>query len=145
MHVSVRDRLGNELLAADDGAVLSWSREYDLRAEDDGILEKISAETGGTVLESTEGLLNFPDTNARKRRDLTWVLALAAGILFLFDVAQRRLDWLREAEKKEPKAVQEAASIPVKTKKTKKKPKQEPPQEKAADVLWENLQKKKRL
>ena len=145
VHVSVRDRLGNELLAADDGAVLSWSREYDLRAEDDGILEKISAETGGTVLESTEGLLNFPDTNARKRRDLTWVLALAAGILFLFDVAQRRLDWLREAEKKEPKAVQEAASIPVKTKKTKKKPKQEPPQEKAADLLWENLQKKKRL
>ena len=145
VHVSVRDRLGNELLAADDGAVLSWSREYDLRAEDDGILEKISAETGGTVLESTEGLLNFPDTNARKRRDLTWVLALAAGILFLFDVAQRRLDWLREAEKKEPKAMQEAASIPVKTKKTKKKPKQEPPQEKAADVLWENLQKKKRL
>ena len=145
VHMSVRDRLGNELLAADDGAVLSWSREYDLRAEDDGILEKISAETGGTVLESTEGLLNFPDTNARKRRDLTWVLALAAGILFLFDVAQRRLDWLREAEKKEPKAMQEAASIPVKTKKTKKKPKQEPPQEKSADVLWENLQKKKRL
>ena len=25
------------------------------------------------------------------------------------------------------------------------KPKQEPPKEKAADVLWENLQKKKRL
>lgn len=145
VHVSVRDQLGNELLAADDGAVLSWSREYDLRTGDDGILEKISAETGGTVLESTEGLLNFPDTNARKRRDLTWVLALAAGILFLFDVAQRRLDWLREAEKKEPKAMQEAASIPVKTKKTKKKPNQEPPQEKAADVLWENLQKKKRL
>ena len=41
--------------------------------------------------------------------------------------------------------MQEAASIPVKAKKTKKKPKQEPPQEKAADVLWENLQKKKRL
>ena len=144
VHVSVRDRRGNELLAADDGAVLSWSREYDLRAADEGILEKISAQTGGTVLESTEGLLNFPDTNARKRRDLTWVLALAAGILFLFDVAQRRLDWLREPEKKEPEQ-EEAAPARVKTKKTKEKPKQEPQQEKAADVLWENLQKKKRL
>ena len=145
VHVSVRDRLGNELLGADDGAVLSWSREYDLRTEDTGILEKLSAETGGAVLEGAEGLLDFPDTNARKRRDLTWVLALAAGLLFLFDVAQRRLDWLREPERKEPKAVQEAAPAVVKAKKAGKKPKPEPQQEKAADVLWENLQKKKRL
>ena len=142
VHVSGRDRLGNELLASDSGAVLSWNREYDLRAAEEGILEQLSADTGGTVAETTAELLNFPDTSARKRRDLTWALALLAGLIFLFDVAQRRLDWLREPEKKE----KPEAGTPVKTAKKKPEKKQpEKPQEKAADVLWENLQKKKRL
>ena len=145
VHVSVRDRLGNELLAADDGAVLSWSREYDLRNEEEGILEKLSAETGGKQTDNPAELLDFPDTNARKRRDLTWVLALAASLLFLFDVAQRRLDWLKEPEKKETASEKEAAPAKPEKKKQKRKPGPEKPQEKAADVLWENLQKKKRL
>ena len=147
VHVSVRDRLGNEILASDCGAVLSWSREYDLRAEDDGILARLSEETGGKKLEGTEGLLDFRDTSARKRRDLTWILALLAGLLFLFDVAQRRLDLLKEPEKKETAEADTVQEIvPEKPKKKKqKKPEQEAPQEKAADVLWENLQKKKRL
>ncbi len=144
VHISVRDRLGNELLISDSGAVLSWSREYDLRAEEEGILRKLSEETGGKVLEGPEGLLDFPDTSARKRRDLTWVLALMAGVLFLFDVAQRRLDLLKEPEKKEKIPAEEESPSP-RTKKKKEKPAQEKPQEKAADVLWENLQKKKRL
>lgn len=145
VHVSVRDRLGNELLAADSGAVLSWSREYDLRTAEEGILEQLSAETGGITTENPAELLNFRDTSARKRRDLTWVLALLAGLIFLFDVAQRRLDWLREPEKKE-KSEEEEREKPVKPAKKKPEKKQpEKPQEKAADVLWENLQKKKRL
>lgn len=145
VHVSVRDRLGNELLASDSGAVLSWSREYDLRAEDEGILARLSEETGGKMTEGTEGLLDFPDTSARKRRDLTWLLALIAGLLFLFDVAQRRLDWLKEPEKKEEEPVQQDEAPKKPTPKKPEKVKQEKPQEKAADVLWENLQKKKRL
>ena len=155
VHVTVWDRLGNELLSADSGAVLSWSREYDLRTEDGGILQLLSEETGGKALESTAGLLDFPDSNARKRLDLTWVLALIAGVLFLFDVAQRRLDWLKEAEKKETApagtpetaaaAAQEAAGEKPTKKKAEKAKTAEKPQEKAADVLWENLQKKKRL
>ena len=144
VHVSLRDRLGNELLAADNGAVLSWSREYDLRAEEEGVLANLSTETGGRETESTDGLLDFPDTNARKRRDLTWILALLAGILFLFDAAQRRLDWLKEPEKKERESVQEI--VPEKPKKKKAEMEEpEKPREKAANVLWENLQKKKRL
>ena len=142
VHVSVRDRLGNELLAADSGAVLAWSREYDLRAAEEGVLERLSTETGGIAAETTAELLNFPDTSARKRRDLTWALALLAGLIFLFDVAQRRLDWLREPEKKE-KPETEAPVKVAKKRPEKKQP--EKPQEKAADVLWENLQKKKRL
>ena len=144
VHVSVRDQLGNELLTSDNGAVLSWSREYDLRTEEEGALAKISENTGGKTMESTAGLLDFPDTSARKRRDLTWVLALIAGLIFLFDVAQRRLDWLKEPEKKEAAPAEKEVSEKPKKKKP-DKPKQEKPQEKAADVLWENLQKKKRL
>ena len=144
VHVSVRDRLGNELLVSDNGAVLSWSREYDLRTEEEGILAKLSEETGGKTAESTNGLLDFRDTSARKRRDLTWVLALLAGLLFLFDVAQRRLDWLKEPVKKETVPGEEAVPDKPKKKKT-EPPKQEKPKEKATDVMWENLQKKKRL
>ena len=144
VHVSVRDSLGNELLTSDSGAVLSWSREYDLRTEDEGALEKISANSGGKRLDDTAGLLDFPDTSARKRRDLTWILALIAGLIFLFDVAQRRLDWLKEPEKKEKASGEEAPPEKPKKKKT-EQPKQEKPREKATDVMWENLQKKKRL
>ena len=144
VRVSVRDQLGNELLTSDSGAVLSWSREYDLRTEDEGALAKISENTGGKTTEGTAGLLDFPDTSARKRRDLTWVLALIAGLIFLFDVAQRRLDWLKEPEKKEEAPAEEEVREKPKKKKT-VQPKPEKPQEKAADVLWENLQKKKRL
>lgn len=144
VHVSVRDSLGNELLTSDSGAVLSWSREYDLRTEDEGALEKISANSGGKRLDDTAGLLDFPDTSARKRRDLTWILALIAGLIFLFDVAQRRLDWLKEPEKKEKASGEEAPPEKPKKKKT-EQPKQEKAKEKATDVMWENLQKKKRL
>ena len=141
-HISVRDRLGNELLATDGGAVVSWSREYDLRTAEGGLLEKLSAESGGKITESTKELLDFRDTSARKRRDLAPLLMLLAGLLFLFDVAQRRLDWLREPEKKETAEETPKAEKP---KKAKKKPEQAPQSEKAADVLWQNLQKKKRL
>ena len=182
VHVTLWDRLGNELLSADSAAVLSWSREYDLRVNQsdstekespsegmlaktseqaEGILQRLSEQTGGQSLETAQGLLNFRDTSARKRRDLTWILALLAGFLFLFDVAQRRLDLLKEPEKKKTPATggqestaaeeqqtvppgQEKATPKPKKKKT-EKPQQEAPKEKATDVLWENLQKKKRL
>ena len=143
VHVSVRDRLGTELLAADSGAVLSWSREYDVRSADEGALERLSEETGGKSTRDTAGLLDFPDTSARKRRDLTPLLALLAGLIFLFDVAQRRLDWIREPEKKEAQKEETPAEKPKK--REKKKPEPQPQQEKAADVLWQNMQKKKRL
>ena len=154
VQVSVRDRLGNELLSADCGAVNGWSREYDLRTRDEGILETLSTQTGGSVVETPADLLNFPDTAARKRRDLTWILALLCALLFLFDVAQRRLDWFRDPPAKPAsgeagaETAREETSEKVskrKTKPRKEKPPEQKPQEKAADVLWQNLQKKKRL
>ena len=141
VRISVLDRLGNELMNTESGAVVSWTREYDLRNEDEGALEKLSIQTGGQALETPEGLLSFPDTNARKRRDLTPLLALTAGILFLLDAAQRRLDWIRDPDKKAPEP---ETPKRIKTQKD-KKPEQTPRQEKAADVLWQNMQKRKRL
>ena len=144
MKIVLKDRQGGELLTADSGAVISWTQEYDLRNTENGILEKLSAATGGKAAGSPEQLLDFPDTAARKRRDLTPLLMILAGLVFLFDVAQRRLDWLKEPEKKKgadetpaPRTVQERG------KKAKKPEPEETPQ--AADVLWQSLQKKKRL
>ena len=145
VHISLRDRLGNEILETDLGAVRSWNREYDVREGDNGSLEKLSAETGGVHTENPAELLSFRDTAARKRRDLTWIFALLAALLFLFDVAQRRLDWLREPEKKEKAEAPDEAPAKTKAAKKKKAKEQAPPQEKAADVLWQNMQNRKRL
>ena len=73
--------------------------------------------------------------------DLTAPLMLLAGFLFLFDVAQRRLDWLKEKEKNPEEAPREKRK---KQPQTDKEAKKEPPRQ-AAEVLWENMQKRKRL
>ena len=119
----------------DTGAVVSWTPEYDLRDNREGVLEKLSADTGGKTVETPEELLNFPDTAARKRRDLTPLLMLAAGILFLLDIAQRRLNLFREKEKTE----KQVKSRPGKPQRSES----EKPQ--ATQILWQNMQKKKRL
>lgn len=131
-----------EPIRTSGGAVVSWTAEYDQRREDTGALETLARETGGKVCETTEGLLDFPDMAARKRTDLTALLAGLALLLFLFDAAQRRLDLFREPAKKE--AAEQAK--PVKEKKQKPE-KQKPEQGKpaAADVLWEQMKNKKKL
>ena len=143
MKIMLYDREGNELLAADCGAAVPWTREYDLRNTEDGILQKLSSETGGRAVENPEALTDFPDTAARKRRDLTPWLMLLAGLVFLFDIAQRRLDLLKEKDKKKDAAGPAAPEAAPKREKKAKKP--EPDQPQAAEVLWQSLQKKKRL
>ncbi len=141
LHITVTDRLGHELISTDSGAVVSWTKEYDQRNTDGGQLERLSAETGGKAAENPEELLDFPDTAARKRKELAGILMIAAAALFLFDIAQRRLDWIRDPAGKQP-----AEPGPAKEKKPRKKKEEKPEQQpQAADVLWENLQKKKRL
>ena len=144
MHVAVLDSKGNEIMQQEGGAAVSWTREYDLRNTEEGILEALSEKTGGKTVENAAELIDFRDTAARKRQDLTPWLSLAAGLLFLFDAAQRRLDWIREPEKKEKKEEEPARKPEKKAVKHGRKEKK-PEQEKAANVLWENLQNKKRL
>ena len=141
--IEMEDGKGKVLQTVEGGDVVSWTAEYDQRREDTGALEKLAAETGGKVCENTEDLLDFPDTAARKRTDLTSLLAGLALLLFLFDVAQRRLDLFREPAKKE---AEEPVKKPVKEKKpknAKQKPEQEGPA--AADVLWEQMKNRKKL
>ncbi|MCR5296349.1 MAG: VWA domain-containing protein [Clostridiales bacterium] len=141
VRITLLDRQGHELLSADSGAVVSWTREYDLRGTEDGQLERLSAETGGQAEGDPAKLLSFPDTAARKRKELTGPLMILAALIFLFDIAQRRLDWIREPAEKpaaEKKPERKEKKKPEMAEKTEQGPQ-------AADVLWQNLQKKKRL
>ena len=141
--IEMEDGKGKVLQTVEGGDVVSWTAEYDQRREDTGTLEKLAAETGGRVCESTDGLLDFPDTAARKRTDLTPLLAGLALLLFLFDVAQRRLDLFREPAKKEAEEPVKKPAKEKKQKNAKQKPEQEAPA--AADVLWEQMKNKKKL
>ena len=140
--IETEDGSGRVIGSTSGGAVVSWTAEYDQRREDTGALEALAKETGGKVCDSVDELLIFPDTAARKRTDLTALLAGLALLLFLFDVAQRRLDLFREPVKKET----EETVKPVREKKQKPK-KKEPEKETpaAADVLWEQMKNKKKL
>ena len=140
--IEMEDGRGKVLRTSESGGVVSWTAEYDQRREDTGALEVLARETGGRACESTEGLLDFPDMAARKRTDLTALLAGLALLRFLFDAAQRRLDLFREPAKKE--TAEEAKPAKERKQKTApKKPEKEAPA--AADVLWEQMKNKKKL
>ena len=143
VRLEMEDGKGNVLRTAEGGDVISWTAEYDQRREDTGALEILAQETGGTVCESPEELLAFADTAARKRTDLMPLLTALALLVFLFDTAQRRLEFFREPVKKE----EEAAGKPVREKKNKAKKPAKPEQEApaAADVLWQQMKEKKKL
>ena len=144
VRLTLEDGRGTALKSTEGGCVLSWTAEYDQRREDEGILEKLAAESGGSVCESPDTLLRFRDTAARKRRDLTPLLAGLAMLLFVFDAAQRRLDLFREPQRKE--AEEAPAERPAKQKKKRHEPArhaEEGPS--AADVLWQNMKEKKKL
>jgi len=143
--IEMEDGKGHVLKTTEGGDVVSWTSEYDQRREDTGELEKLAAETGGKVCSDADGLLTFPDTAARKRIDLTPLLAALALVLFLLDIAQRRLDLFREPEKKTEAEEKAPEKKPEKKKEPAKKKKPEPEAPAAADVLWEQMKNKKRL
>ena len=152
IRITAEDAKGNELTTAESGSVIGWTGEYDQRREDTGALEKLAAESGGKVLESPQGLLSFPDTAARKRTDLTPLLLGLSILLFLFDVAQRRLDLFREAPA--ARNVGDGSDVPDEHvtgrtvplfRKAARNPGQEEQAPDAADVLWQSMKNKKRM
>lgn len=121
------------------GVATPYAREYDLRTAEGGALERLCRETGGSLTENPQELLRFPPSSARARVSLTpWLTALAL-LLLLADIAQRRLDWAPPGGKAAPRA----PSAPSKpSPKPKAAPASPPP---AAEQLWKNLQKRKRM
>ena len=144
VRLEMLDAEGRTLQTAEGGDVIGWTAEYDQRRTDTGALEKLAEETGGKVCTDAGSLMDFRDTAARKRTDLTALLAGLALLLFLFDAAQRRLDLFREpadgAKEETPKP---AAAKPAKERKKAGKAPEEGPS--AADVLWKQMKEKKRL
>ena len=146
VRITALDAKGRELESVENGAVVSWTAEYDQRRTDTGALEKLAEESGGRVFETTQGLLSFPDTAARKRLDLAPYLAGLSLLLFVFDAAQRRLDLFREpvkAKETEEKAPAVKQVNPVHDKAKKVREEEKGPS--AADALWQNLQDRKKL
>ena len=146
VRIEMEDGKGHVIKTVESGDVVSWTSEYDQRREDTGELEKLAEETGGRVVTDAGELLDFPDTAARKRVDLTAALACIALLLFLFDIAQRRLDLFREPpERPETAAEETVKAAPEKRTRPEKKRKPEAEAPAAADVLWEQMKNKKKL
>ncbi len=138
----IQQHEGASAVLLDGGAVVSYSREYDLRAADTGVLADISQTTGGKVTEAASQLLDFPRSHARTRHDLTPVLMLLALILLVTDIAQRRLNW----EKTLVQAIPAKQVIKTGNHALVKQPvKEEASPAQTSQKLWENMQNRKRL
>lgn len=141
--VTVEYREGDHApLTLEGGAVKSYSREYDLRFAAGDALERLTRQTGGSIVESPEELFQGAANQAVARRDMARPCMLLALCLFTLDVAQRRLPWekwLHRAEKEERKEAK------PKARPDRKKPAPKQSQGQTADELWQAMQKKKRM
>lgn len=95
--VRVEQSLGNRLLRTmESGVTVGYSKEYDLRVPDGlQMLQEIAKATGGRVLTDAAELFTQRGAQVRARRDISMALLWIALVLFVLDVAQRRLAWER--------------------------------------------------
>lgn len=75
------------------GAVKGFSQEYDLRIQTDDSLKELCERTGGRLLTPGESFWNTPLQPAQTRKSLRDALCVAALLLFLADIALRKLPW----------------------------------------------------
>lgn len=75
------------------GAVKGFSQEYDLRIQPDDSLKQLCERTGGRLLTLGESLWDTPLQSAQTRKSLRDALCVAALLLFLADIALRKLPW----------------------------------------------------
>ena len=133
----------DEVLAhLESGIAVPYSAEYDLRRQDTEALRQLALSSGGRVVSSPAELLDFPPRSVQARQDLSGILLPAALMLFLIDIAQRRLLRASPTRRKES-----AQAEPEEAKKA-KKPKQIPASSDkthTTDTLFEQMQKRKKL
>lgn len=85
---------GGDITLSEGGAVHAYSSEYDLNlAADKSALERLALLTGGRVLTDKAQMLSGRGQSARTRVRLTDALVVCLLILFILDVALRRLPW----------------------------------------------------
>ncbi len=130
--IMVEQKKGDDLVRTlESGLTVGYSDEYDLRAADgSALLAQIAQATGGRLLTDAAQLFTEQGVQTRARRDITSMLVLAALILFVLDVSQRRLAWERWLPQKKTapeKAIPQKTAKAPKESPAKKDNKKEPP------------------
>ena len=75
------------------GLVVNYDDELRLRPTDEKLLESIASVSGGTYKPEPEAIFNPPERTASRAVPLWPYLVAAAALLFLADVALRRIDF----------------------------------------------------
>lgn len=96
VRVEQADAEGRQARVLEGGAVRAYSAEYDLtRVVDARALENLAVQTGGRIVTDAAQLLAAPTEIALTRVQLESQLLAAALVLFLADIALRKLPWDR--------------------------------------------------
>ena len=89
------------------GLSVPYSAEYELRPVNDKLVEEITAQTGGAVLEEPQEVFrDFTKKGEERQNIATWLL-LAGMLLFFIDITIRRFGWSFLTTKRKEKVVTE--------------------------------------
>lgn len=149
---------GETLRVKEGGAVVSFAEEYDLRTQGrEGVLESLTAKTGGRMLSMDDPLITPQTQRAHERRQLTTLLCILGLVLLLADIALRRLSWEvavakwladrrgRKAEKEaQPQAENDVDTSKAPMRKAKPKAQKQKPEKPAATETTDKLLELKR-
>ncbi|MCL1963610.1 MAG: hypothetical protein FWF69_00925, partial [Firmicutes bacterium] len=95
--VRVEQRRGDTLLRTlESGLTVGYAEEFDIRGRDGkSLLMEIARETGGRMLTDASEMFTERGSQTRGRHEITPALLTVCLLLFVLDVAQRRLAWER--------------------------------------------------
>ena len=106
-----QEREGQKVRQLEGGAVVSYSEEYDIRRQDGGqALENLARLTGGRVIDDPAQMFAARGLAAETRLALRTALLWAALMLFMLDIALRRLAFDRTLVKAFASARERAAA-----------------------------------
>ena len=145
-------REGETVRVKEGGAVVSFAEEYDLRRQaEPGRLDALANATGGRILSGEEAFFPPQAQASRRRQQLTTLLCAIAVILWLADIALRKIAWEAAVLTwlgKRADAAEERGREPKQHQKPKKKKEKEPEKAspgKTADQLLAAKRQRKRL
>lgn len=119
------------------GAVKGFSQEYDMRIQPDGTLKQLCERTGGRLLTAGDCFWDTPLQPAMSRKSLRDALCVAVLLLFLADIALRKLPWEEAFEKARATKPAPAPDSKLARPKPKAKPQKAAQPEQTANALLE--------